>query len=83
MDPLFKCKEQKAYGSSRLEDQRQSSSPLGRIVKVYSGKDSKVRVQKVQAPGQEICQKMGALYINKNSEHQLKQSDDCHAVRRK
>lgn len=41
MDPLFKCKEQKAYGSSRLEDQRQSSSPLGGIVKVYSGKDSK------------------------------------------
>ena len=39
-----------------------------------------MRVQKVQAPGQEICQKMGALYINKNSEHQLKQSDDCHAV---
>ena len=39
-----------AKGSSRLEDQRQSSSPLGRIVKVYSGKDSKVRIQKVQAP---------------------------------
>lgn len=80
MDPLFKCKEQKAKGSSRLEDQRQSSSPLGRIVKVYYGKDSKVHVQKVQAPGQEICEKMGALCINKNSEHQLKQSDDCHAV---
>ena len=69
-----------AYGSSRLKDQRQSSSPLGRIVKVYSGKGSKVRVQKVQAPGQEICQKISALCSNKNSEHQLKQSDDCHAV---
>lgn len=69
-----------AYGSSRLEDQRHSSSPLERIVKVYSGKDSKVRVQKFQAPGQEICQKVGALCINKNSEHQLKQSDDCHAM---